>query len=209
MTLPTFMIIGAAKSGTTSLMRYLAQHPDVFVPTAKEPNYFMLSGQQDNPVGPAPAHILRHMIYNWSYADLDRYTGLFDDAGAAKAVGEGSVRYLYSPLAPTRIRDMLPDTRLVVILRDPVARLYSHYNMNRQIQLEPLDLHDALAAEDERVAEGWGWDWHYRRVSQYGAQLQRLLPFATILVCPRILNPICGVVGWSAPDRATSGWIGS
>lgn len=173
MKLPTFMIVGAAKSGTTSLMRYLSQHPDVFVPVTKEPNYFMLSGQQDNPKGPASPYILRHMIYNWSCAELSRYEALFADAGAAKASGEGSVRYLYSREAPKRIHDMLPDIRLVVVLRDPVARLFSHYNMNRQIQLEPLDLRDALDAEDDRVAQEWGWDWHYRRVSLYGAQLQR------------------------------------
>lgn len=170
-------MIGAAKSGTTSLMRYLAQHPDIFVPDNKEPNYFMLSDQHCHPKGPAPSHILRHMLYNWSCADLQQYQALFENAGAAKAIGEGSVRYLYFPQAPSLIRHMLPSVKLVVILRDPVARLFSHYNMNRQIQLEPLDLEAALDAEDARVKAGWGWDWHYQRVSQYGAQLRRWLDF--------------------------------
>ncbi len=173
MTLPNFLVIGAAKSGTTSLVSYLAQHPDVFVPVSKEPNYFALSGQQDNPIGPAPAHILRQKLYNWSRSDLSDYTALFDAAGDARAVGEGSVRYLYFRDAPARVRDMLPDIRIVAILRDPVSRLFSHYNMNRQNQLEPLDLRTALAAEDDRVAAGWGWDWHYRRLSLYGGQLKR------------------------------------
>lgn len=173
MTLPSFLVIGAAKSGTTSLVSYLAQHPDVFVPTSKEPNYFALSGQQDNPIGPASPHILRHMLYNWSRSDLSEYIAMFDGAGDACAVGEGSVRYLYFPDSPVRVRNMLPDIRIVAILRDPVSRLYSHYNMNRQNQLEPLELCAALAAEDERVAAGWGWDWHYRRLSLYGAQLKR------------------------------------
>lgn len=173
MTLPNFLVIGAAKSGTTSLVSYLAQHPDIFVPTSKEPNFFALSGQQNNPVGPAPPHILRQMLYNWSRSDLADYTAMFDGAGAARAIGEGSVRYLYFPDAPIRVHNMLPDTRIIAILREPVARLYSHYNMNRQNQLEPLELKDALMAEDRRVADGWGWDWHYRRLSQYSVQLKR------------------------------------
>lgn len=175
MTLPTFLVIGAAKSGTTSLLSYLGQHPQVFVSASKEPNYFALAGHDLPPKGPAPARVLRQMLYNWSRTDLAAYTALFEAAGGAAAIGEGSVRYLYFPDAPARIRAAIPQARLVAILRDPVARLYSHYSMNRQNQLEPLDLRAALAAEDDRVAAGWGWDWHYRRVGLYGEQVARYL----------------------------------
>ncbi len=222
MTLPSFLVIGAAKSGTTSLVSYLAQHPDIFVPATKEPNFFALSGQQINPIGPAPPHILRHMLYNWSRSDLADYTALFDPAGAVRAVGEGSVRYLYFPDTPARVHQILPDVRLVVILREPVSRLYSHYNMNRQIQLEPLDLQAALEAEDDRVDAGWGWDWHYRRVSQYGAQLKRwydLFPRDQIQVHfyddftanpQAVISDICHHIGVSSdftPDMSRRGMV--
>ncbi|MFA5581482.1 MAG: sulfotransferase [Paracoccaceae bacterium] len=173
MTLPNFIVIGAAKSGTTSLMSYLGQHPDVFVSASKEPNYFALAGFKGPPRGPAPAAILQAMLYNWSRTELPEYEALFAAATDQRAIGEGSVRYLYFPEAPGRIRAMIPDVRLIAILRDPVSRLYSHYNMNRQIQLEPLGLRAALAAEETRIADGWGWDWHYAAVSRYGEQLRR------------------------------------
>jgi hypothetical protein len=99
------------------------------------------------------------------------------------------VRYLYFDEAPGRIRATLPDVRLVAILRDPVARLYSHYVMNRQmnreINLEPLDLAAAIEAEPARIADGWGWDWHYVAVGLYARQLRRyfdLFPREQILV---------------------------
>ncbi len=173
MTLPTFLVIGAAKSGTTSLVSYLKQHPEVFVPTSKEPNYFALKGFEGPPRGPAPSKILEQMLYNWSRTDLTAYRRLFAPAGAEPARGEGSVRYLYFKDTPARIRALVPNVRLVAILRDPVARLYSHYMMNRQIQLEPLGLADAIAAEEARIADGWGWDWHYTRAGLYAEQLER------------------------------------
>lgn len=173
MTLPSFLVIGAAKSGTTSLMAYLGQHPQVFTPISKEPNYFALAGLDLPPKGPAPPQVLQEMLYNWSRTDLPAYTALFADAAPGQAVGEGSVRYLYFPEAPVRVQAMLPNTRIVAVLRDPVARLYSHYCMNRQYQLEPLSLTRALAAEDDRVAAGWGWDWHYVRLGLYARQLRR------------------------------------
>ena len=71
------------------------------------------------------------------------------------AIGEASVRYLYFDGTAERIRATLPEVRLVAILRDPVSRVYSHYNMNRaKVWLEPLPLAEALAAEPERIAQG-------------------------------------------------------
>ena len=139
--------------------------------------------------GPAPEEVLRRSIYNWSQTDWPSYCKLFEGAGGKAAVGEASVRYLYFEEAPARIRATLPDVRLVAILRDPVHRLYSHYVMNRQlsrrVSLEPLSLPDAIAAEPGRIADGWGWDWHYVAVSRYAEQLRRyfeVFPRKQILV---------------------------
>lgn len=175
MAMPTFLIVGAAKSGTTSLAAYLAQHPEVFIPTKKEPNYFAIRNRDIPPRGPAPPEVLTHILYNLSAATREEYERMFEPGAGTRARGEASVRYLYFEEAAANIRRDLPGVRLVAILRDPVGRLYSHYNMNRQYQLEPLDLLDALDAEPERIAEGWGWDWHYAAVSRYAPQIARYL----------------------------------
>lgn len=171
--LPNFLIVGAAKSGTTSLQAYLDQHPDVFFSPSKEPNYFALTGIPLPQPGPAAPDVLYHLLYRHSVTDYEAYVSLFDGVGSEWAVGEASVRYLYYPEAPGRIHALLPDARLVAVLREPVSRLYSHYCMNVQYQLEPLDLQAAIEAEPSRREAAWGWDWHYVAIGRYAEQLDR------------------------------------
>ena len=71
--------------------------------------------------------------------------------GERGLTGEGTPYYLYHPRAHKRIADVLPDVKLIAILRDPVTRLISHYHHERRLGLEPLSLQDALASEDERL----------------------------------------------------------
>ncbi len=171
--LPNFLIIGAAKSGTTSLASYLGQHPDVYVSPWKEPNYFALAGRQLPLPGPVPPEVMYKLHYFHSATELSQYEALFRGVEAERAIGEASVRYLYYPEAAPRIKELLPQVRLVAVLREPVSRLYSHYCMNVQHQLEPLSLLEALEAEPQRIAAGWGWDWHYVAVSSYANQVRR------------------------------------
>lgn len=173
MGMPTFMIIGAAKCGTTSIFSYLAQHPDVYGAPGKEPNYFALTGRSLPLPGPGSEAYRMHRLYQTTVTDWDAYRRLFDGSERHRAAGEASVRYLFCPGAPARIREALPQTRLIAILRDPAARIFSHYNMNVQLGLEPLSIHAALEAEARRTAEGWGWDWRYVAVSRYAEQLDR------------------------------------
>ena len=172
MGLPDFMIIGAAKSGTTSLHEYLKLHPQLSFPKHKEPNFYALADQAIPALGPAKPEVLRALLYSHSVLDRKQYEGLFADT-EDQLDGEASVRYLYFPNAPKRIHADVPNVRLIAILREPVARMYSHYCMNRQLQLEPLDFSDAVAAEAERRESGWGWDWHYTEVGRYATQLKR------------------------------------
>jgi len=106
--LPTFLIAGVEKSGSTSLYHYLRQHPDVFMPNQKEPNFFIDGG---------------------SIQTLDDYEALFDGASGAVARGEASVGYMNDPSSAARIAAVLPDAQILIVLRDPAARAYSHYNM--------------------------------------------------------------------------------
>lgn len=173
---PQFFLVGAAKSGTTSLARYLSEHPRLFLTTPKEPNFFAFpEGARPECLGPGDPERLYEVLLKYSVTTRSDYAALFADAPTEAIRGEASVRYLYEPTTPGRIAEEAPDAKILILLRDPVERLHSHYHMNLKLGVEPLGLSAALDAEDERVAAGWGWDWHYRRVGQYGEQLERYL----------------------------------
>ena len=173
---PDFVIIGAAKSGTTSLYRYLAQHPLVYFPSIKEPNFFAYRNRALNVRGPVSAARVRRTIYRKTITDERAYLELFAEAAPDQLAGEASPRYLYYDNAPANLATTVPQAKLVVLLRDPVRRAYSHYRMNREYGLEPCrSFAAAVAREDQRIADGFGWDWHYMRVSRYGEQIRRYL----------------------------------
>src|SRR5437868_623089 len=109
MTLPNFLIIGAAKAGTTSLHHYLRQHPDVYM-GPREPRYFAREGAD------AESPVIR---------TRDVYEQLFDGVTTEHAIGEGSPQYLNHPIAPDEIAAELPDVKLIVSLRNPADRAYS------------------------------------------------------------------------------------
>ena len=169
---PTFLILGAAKSGTTSLYHALRQHPDVFMPDVKVPRYFAYADSPPPMTGPGDreSNEAAGAVYTW-----DAYGALFAKSEAS-AIGEASVNYLYSETAPARIHNRLPDVQLIVVLRNPIERAYSHYLHLLRSGREPRsDFMAALDAEDERVAAGWEWSWHYRRMGRYHEQLVRYL----------------------------------
>jgi len=125
MRVPNFLIIGAHKAGTSSLHQYLQQHPEVFLPSLKEPRYFSYDPDEVD-VEPSPyAWGPRvHPIRTWN-----EYLDLFTPVTTERAVGEASPCYLNHPSCPTRIRQALPDVRLIVSLRNPLDRAYSGYLM--------------------------------------------------------------------------------
>lgn len=172
--LPDFLLVGAAKSGTSSLYSYLVQHPEVFLPAVKEPNYFAYRGMPLDTGGPKAADMLEKLLHKKTVTRLDEYKALYSPAKTGQTSGDCSPRYLYYPNAPEAIHELIPEARIVMILRNPIDRAYSHYLMNRQRDLEPEDLFlQAAHLENERIEQGWGWDWHYLQVGMYGQQLQR------------------------------------
>lgn len=171
---PNFFLIGAAKCGTTSVANYLDQHTDIFVSKPKEPNFFSFEpGTKPSCVGPADSEQLYELLLKYSVTSPTDYEALFARAGKNHAVGEASVRYLYESHTATRIAEYAPGAKLIVILRNPIDRMHSHYHMNVRQHIEPETFADAVTAEDSRVESGWGWDWHYFRVGQYAEQLER------------------------------------
>ncbi len=171
MTMPNFLIIGAGKSGTTSLYEYLALHPEVYMSPVKEPNFFALEGQSLD-FG-APENMTRN-INSWSVTNLEAYRDLFGGVSGEKAIGEASPLYLYFPDAPGRIRRYIPDARLIAILRNPADRAYSAFTHLVHHDVEPFtDFDRALQEEEARIEANWEWTWHYKRAGFYYEQLSR------------------------------------
>lgn len=155
MTLPNFLIIGAAKAGTTSLWHYLGQHPEIFMSRVKEPDFFREEKADRAGV----------------VATLADYEALFRKAAGYKAIGEASPTYISDPYAVRSIREMLPDVRLIAILRDPCKRVFSEFTFQRLRGYEhEQNLLDAVKAAPLRS----GVDcFDYRRDSLYYRNLSR------------------------------------
>ena len=168
--MPNFLIIGAAKAGTTAVYAYLSQHPQVFMSEWKEPSFFALEGDPTPFAGPRDAVGERQRT-----RDLAGYQALFRGATDEIAVGEASTLYLSSSeRAAGRIRRALPAVKLIAILRNPVERAYSAYRYLVRDEREPLDSFEAaLDAEDGRIRSNWEPIWAYRAGGCYYTQLKR------------------------------------
>ena len=168
--MPDFLIIGAAKSGTTALYHYLNQHPQVYMSPEKEPRFFALEGQRPDFRGPAD----HRGINRCRFTSAEAYSELFRGISAEKTAGEASTLYLYSPRAPENIARHAPEAKLIAVLRNPVDRAYSAFTFMLRDSREPLDDFSlALADEQRRIAENWGPEYHYRQRGFYYPQLKR------------------------------------
>lgn len=128
--------------------------------------------------GPTKPDVLFTLLYQWSVTDTADYLRLFSHVNDRPVLAEASVRNLYCSDAAKRIHEVSPDARIIILLRNPARRLWSHYAMMRcKYFLEPLGLADALAAEPGRTEEGWDFDWHYVAVSRYYHQVLRYFEY--------------------------------
>jgi Sulfotransferase domain len=136
---PNFLVVGAQKAGTTSLHRYLAEHPAVLPASVKEVRYFnrfYTNGE---------AWYLAHFPLALRGAAVRRRLGV------RPAVGESSAVYLFDPRVPARVHTFDPAMKLVVLLRDPVERAYSHYQMEVRWGRETLPFDEALDREEAEL----------------------------------------------------------
>lgn len=170
MPLPDFLIIGAAKAGTSSLYHYLKQHPQVYMSPVKEPKFFALEGEALDFAGPRD----QERMARGSITNFQDYCALFQDYSGEVAVGEASTLYLYSSTAAERIQHYIPHAKLIAILRNPVERAYSNYlHMIRNDTETLADFTQALKEEEIRIQNNWMPFWHYRQRGFYYAQLRR------------------------------------
>jgi hypothetical protein len=151
--LPTFIIGGAMRAGTSSLNAYLREHPEISVSRPKEVHFF------DQNYGQG---------LEWYRQHFPHRSGI--------AIGEATPDYLYHQKAPQRIAETLPQVRVLLMLRDPVDRAYSHYWHNRSVGKEQLPFEEALRVERHRL-EGSLKDrvtFSYVDRGRYSAQIERL-----------------------------------
>ena len=159
---PNFYIVGAVKSGTTSLYAYLRQHPQVFLPTMKEPHFFT----QPRP-SPEQIHLIQYV------ADIESYQHLYRGADRYPRIGDASPSYLWCEEAPERIHAVQPEARIIVILRDPVQRAYAQYLMDFNEGVLDLPFMEALQKDWARPDKGWGISQLYVELGRYTAQIDR------------------------------------
>ena len=163
---PNLFIVGAAKAGTTTLFEYLRGHQQVFMSREKEPHYFSdVAGKRET--------LYYDQWINWITTE-EEYLQLFDAAAGFRVVGEASTSYLWAPGTPERIKSKVPDALIIVMLRDPVERAFSHYLMDVRTGRQPLPFYDALIEDFSRERKGW----HISKLYvELGLYYQQILPY--------------------------------
>jgi Sulfotransferase domain len=132
---PNFLIVGAAKSGTSSLYSFVKQHPDVFMPDIKEPSFFSATPADDS----------------FAVVSEKDYMDLFLKVKNEKAIGESSNAYLHDVRAPEKIKTALGEIKIIIILRNPVDMAFSLYNYLFLKHWEPIkSFEEALKVEENR-----------------------------------------------------------
>ena len=133
---PTFLVIGAQRSGTTSLYRYLSMHSHILPALRKEVHYFDFQYRKRR------AWYLAHFPASHEWA-----------GGRRKVSGEASPYYMVHPLAPERVKAFDPDMKLIAVLRNPVERAWSHYHHEVRRRVERLSFEEAIDVEEERLSD--------------------------------------------------------
>ncbi|MEM6821304.1 MAG: sulfotransferase [Verrucomicrobiota bacterium] len=165
---PTFLIIGASKSGTSTLHQALSSHPEIFMSSPKEPHYFSAMDNRLPSQGPDDISRLNLNIHSW-----EDYLTLFENAASYKARGESSTTYISTPGTARRIKEKLPQIQLIAVLRNPVDRAYSSYmHLVRDGNERAATFEEGLAQEPQRRKEGWEGLWHYQDRGFYYRQLR-------------------------------------
>jgi len=169
--MPTFLLIGAMKAGTTALYQACDQHPEIYMSPIKEPNFFAFA--EEPPSFKAPLDREEGGINDKTISDPTVYKRLFDGAEPGQARGEASHTTLYWPQSPANIQTYAPNAKLIAVLRNPVERAYSEYLHFVRDGYESLEqFEDALDAESDRIAAQWAFGRYVDR-GRYYEQLRR------------------------------------
>lgn len=176
---PNFIIVGAAKAGTTSLYKYLDDHPDVFMSENKEPTFFSYANEN------TPEFSLGRKVK--FITDPDEYFKLFETVKNEKCIGEASTPYLYFfEKSISNIKKYLPNhqnIKIIIILRNPVERAYSQYMMKVRDLTETMSFEDAIKNEPIRIENNGHFDFFYVDRGFYFKQVKAFLDnFANVKI---------------------------
>jgi len=167
--LPNFLIVGAAKAGTTSLYFYLKEHPEIFLHERKELRFF--SQMRGNFKGPGDEDVNRTITKT-----IEEYKKFFLSTKNKKTIGDVSPDYLYYfKNSIKNIKRFLGDPKILIILRNPIDRAFSHYLHFVRDGRETLSFEGALKEEGKRRALNWEWAWYYKDVGFYYNQVKAYL----------------------------------
>ncbi|NPA51292.1 MAG: sulfotransferase [Aquificae bacterium] len=181
---PNFFVVGAAKAGTTSIYNYLKPHPQVYVSPIKEPNFFSTDINPEKFRKNYKKEIEKDYDKYFKYGeeshltfirDLNDYLKLFEKVSTEKAIGEFSTSYLYSKVAAQNIKDFNPDAKIIIVLRNPIERAFSHYLMDLKIGYTNLSFWEAIQRDINSKEKEWGITHLYLELGLYYKQVKRYL----------------------------------
>ena len=160
-----FFIVGAPKAGTTSLYHYLSEHPQVEMSSQKEPDYF-----SDKAINEQGMYYTKNRVNS-----LAKYESLFVQKESV-VYGEASVSYLFYENVPEDIKKYNPNAKIIIMLRDPIERAFSHYLMDYRLGLISDSFENVLAKISKHKNAHLFYQ-QYIEVSKYSKQIQRYLDF--------------------------------
>ncbi|KAA3645144.1 MAG: sulfotransferase [Bacteroidetes bacterium] len=155
--IPNLFIVGVAKAGTTVLANYLSQHPDIFMSKVKEPDFF-----SNREINEAKLYYKTKPLNNEG-----KYLSLFKQVSHEKWIGEASVSYFFYKACAERIKLYSPESKIILIVRHPIDRAYSHYLMDKRLGFVKADFEDIVKkpASHEK---------HYDQYIQQGFYSQKI-----------------------------------
>ena len=185
--LPDFFIVGAAKCGTTALYHFLDKHPDIYMSPVKEPNHFCTDIRPQHFSEEFRLHEKQknfnlHQFLEgpmkekqWGYFVEERsdYEKLFKNRTREKAAGEVSNSYLYSSAAAANIRLDVPLAKIIMMLRHPAERAYSHYLAHVRDGKTYLPFRKEIESDMQKFPKGWGQSYLYLEMGLYFEQVKR------------------------------------
>ena len=159
-----FFIVGAPKAGTTSLYHYLNEHPEISMSSQKEPDYFSDADLQND-----------GMYYGKNRIDtIKKYHNLFDNNSESKLKGEASVSYLFYKNVPQKIKTYNPEAKIIIMLRNPIDRAFSHYLMDYRLGLVSDSFEDIIGRKSVNKNKKLFYQ-QYIELSEYSSQIKRYL----------------------------------
>lgn len=196
---PNFFMVGVVKGGTTSLHKYLDQHPQIYMSPVKETNYFSRNDIDPSKFSKAYAHDVNVDLKKFLASDMrtsihiahvtneEDYHQLFKNVNSEIAIGEASNSYILYPTAPRLIHETYPNAKIIMMLRNPVKRAYSQYVMNLRLgKTLEKDFIKEIENDDQAVNKGWGANHQYLSIGLYYEQVKRfydIFPKDQILIC--------------------------